>query len=257
MPTFRRDMINAFRPSLAGPISQALVDTVDIIFEAAGVPKDSEEAAGPIVKPPAGSTGLPNEKGFFDALKAKGGLFEGGVTQSQLDGIRTLLVAFEAGGWGLAFTANGLATAYLETNKSMQPVAEAYYLGERAEAWRRAHLRYYPWYGRGYPQVTWERNYRAADAYLAGLGLIQAGELVADPNKMLQAELAAPVMVKFMTDGTFTGKRLGHSLPESGPGNAAGHKEARRVINGTDRWDDLARYAMAFQAALQAGGMAQ
>ena len=44
-----------------------------------------------------------------------------------------------------------LATAYWETNRTMKPVEEAYWL---SDAWRKANLRYYPWHGRGYTQTT-------------------------------------------------------------------------------------------------------
>ena len=37
-----------------------------------------------------------------------------------------------------------LATAYWETNRTMKPVEEAYWLSEE---WRRKNLRYYPWHG--------------------------------------------------------------------------------------------------------------
>ena len=53
-------------------------------------------------------------------------------------------------------TAYVLATAYHETAHTMKPVREAFWL---SEGWRRDNLRYYPWYGRGYAQLTWRRNY--------------------------------------------------------------------------------------------------
>lgn len=52
-----------------------------------------------------------------------------------------------------------IATSYWETNKTMVPVKEAYWLSEN---WRKDNLRYYPWYGRGYVQLTWEDNYKKA-----------------------------------------------------------------------------------------------
>ena len=55
--------------------------------------------------------------------------------------------------WPTAWCAYGLATAWWETNKTMQPVREAYWL---SEAWRKPNLRYYPHYGRGYVQLTWK-----------------------------------------------------------------------------------------------------
>ena len=48
-----------------------------------------------------------------------------------------------------------LATAYWETARTMEPVREAFWMSEE---WRRANLRYFPWYGRGFVQLTWERK---------------------------------------------------------------------------------------------------
>ena len=50
-----------------------------------------------------------------------------------------------------------LATVEWETNKTFQPVREAYWLNED---WRRAHLKYYPYYGRGFVQLTWKSELR-------------------------------------------------------------------------------------------------
>lgn len=50
-----------------------------------------------------------------------------------------------------------LATVEWETAKTFKPVREAFWL---SEAWRKKNLRYYPFYGRGYVQLTWEKNYK-------------------------------------------------------------------------------------------------
>ncbi|MCK9378318.1 MAG: TIGR02594 family protein, partial [Syntrophobacterales bacterium] len=51
-----------------------------------------------------------------------------------------------------------LATTEWETGHTFKPVREAYW---HDEEWRRRNLsRYYPYYGRGYVQLTWEDNYR-------------------------------------------------------------------------------------------------
>src|SRR5215469_16072582 len=70
-----------------------------------------------------------------------------------------------------------LATAYWETARTMKPVVEAYWL---SEDWRRQHLRYYPWYGRGFVQITWEPNYAKA-AQETGADLLKHPELALDP----------------------------------------------------------------------------
>ncbi|MGR9074141.1 MAG: peptidoglycan-binding protein, partial [Gammaproteobacteria bacterium] len=49
-----------------------------------------------------------------------------------------------------------LATTQWETAQTFRPVKEAYWL---SEDWRKNNLRYFPYYGRGYVQLTWEKNY--------------------------------------------------------------------------------------------------
>ena len=58
------------------------------------------------------------------------------------------------------------ATVFHEAGTSFESVREAYYLQEKYNwteeqftAWRKKNLRYYPWDGKGYVQLTWERNY--------------------------------------------------------------------------------------------------
>jgi hypothetical protein len=48
-----------------------------------------------------------------------------------------------------------LATTEWETDHTFKPVREAFW---KDEAWRQVNLRYYPYYGRGYMQLTWEDN---------------------------------------------------------------------------------------------------
>ncbi|MFL6728068.1 MAG: hypothetical protein ACJ8FS_16370 [Sphingomicrobium sp.] len=128
----------------------------------------------------------------------------------------------------------------------MEPVKEAFWLGED---WRKANLRYYPWYGRGFVQLTWEANYKRADDEL-NLG----GTLIADPDLALQPGIAAKILRLGMEQGWFTRKALKDYLPLSGRAGYDAYKEARRIINGTDKWDVIAKEAQSFEAALLAGG---
>jgi len=63
-------------------------------------------------------------------------------------------------------------------------------------------------------------------------------------------------MVLGMTEGWFTRKRFASYLPAKGPATTVQFTSARRIINGIDRADKVAGYAMSFQAALVAGGWA-
>lgn len=196
-----------------------------------------------------GPKSLHTASSFFDQVRRP--VFGGSLTVGQVQGLETLLGVFGAAGWDLAWTAYGLATAAWETNRSMLPVEEAYFLGDKKGAEYRAKLRYAPWWGRGYCQLTWEKNYRLADGKL-GLG----GSLVLNPDLAMRPDIAARVICTGMEEGWFTGKSLADYLPSDGFGDTPAFIEARRIINGTDKASEIAGIALAFQDALQMGGWA-
>lgn len=208
---------------------------------------------------PAKPTTLTGPATFFRKIN----LALGSLKQSQVDGINTLLTAMGAARWPLAWAAYGLATAWHETAKTMQPIKEyggdtyffrqydrdglrpgvAKVLGntEAGDGVRYA--------GRGFVQLTGRTNYdRAGEA----LGL----DLIANPDDAMGCDTACRILVWGMEQGTFTGKSLKTYLPIDG---AAGHeafKQARRIINGSDKSEEIAKLATTFQGALQAGGWA-
>jgi len=125
--------------------------------------------------------------------------------------------------------AYGLATTQWETNHTFAPVKEAYWLSEK---WRRKNLRYYPYYGRGYVQLTWERNY---DLYSGILGL----DLVDDPDLALQHDVSLFVIAHGMKMGGFTGRKLEDYITRT----RTDFVNARRVINGTNKAHEIAALA--------------
>ena len=176
-------------------------------------------------------------KTFFDAIRP---VFGGKLEQGHVDGINTILSAWETWGDGddnkLAYI---LATAKWETAHTMQPVAEAYWV-KNAEAWRKKNLRYYPYYGRGFVQLTWHRNYQDWSDR-TGLDLVSKPELAMIPA------VAARVLVQGCMLGTFTGKGLGDYISA----DKVDFKNARRVVNGTDKAAQIAAIAKQFVAALE------
>jgi putative chitinase len=136
-------------------------------------------------------------------------------------------------------TAYILATAYHETRATMKPVKEAYWVSN-AEAWRSRNLRYYPWYGRGYVQLTWEANYVKA-------GKALNRDLTTDPDVVMDPQISAEILVMGMLEGWFTGKFLESYIWED-------HKDyvgARRIVNGTDKADLIASYAVIYEGLLK------
>lgn len=133
-----------------------------------------------------------------------------------------------------------LATAALETNYTMKPVKEAYWL---PEDWRKRKLEYYPWYGRGYAQLTWEENYLRASEELGV-------DLISDPDLAMEPAIASKVLVKGCRDGWFTGRKLSDFITLK----RSDFRNARQVVNGMDRAETIAAFAEDYDEALLAEG---
>jgi putative chitinase len=195
----------------------------------------------------------PRPERFFDALRA--GLLGPSLSQEEVDGCNAILTA--CAGWPLSWTAYALATAYHETAHTLQPVVErggaAYFMrmydpgGLRptvaarlgnCEAGDGARF-----CGRGYVQLTGRANY------------LRAG-LADEPDLALSPAVAADVLERGMREGWFSGRRLMDVLPLGGRASRNQFRAARTVVNGRDRADLVADYAMRFQDALLAGGCA-
>lgn len=248
----RRPIFDSIRTVRGKPFSLSDVAAVDTMCDTLGIARDGAPAA-PVDEPGAAGlaeTGLDDPQAFYDHLR-RSGLFPQ-ISPDQLEGLAAILKAAGEAGWPISFAAYALATAYHETANTMQPVREAFWL---SESWRQRNLRYFPFYGRGYVQLTWKANYARADKEL-GLGgrLLETLDLAMDP------EIASRVMVKGMEEGWFCADKSGarHTLKRHlsavGESTAAQYREARRIINGTDKAAKIAGEALLFQAALKAGG---
>lgn len=257
----RKPIFTAIRNARGKGFTSDEVKAVDALLDRLGVPEDDEEAKGehPAAEhaltsgtPAASGVGLTDSTKFFAAVRAPQ-LFTSSLKPDQKAGLEAILAAAATAKWPLSFTAYALATAFHETAATMQPVREAFWL---SESWRKTHLaKYYPYYGRGYVQLTWKKNYERADKEL-NLG----GKLVSNLDLAMKAEVSAPIMIKGMEEGWFCASKDGarHNLARhvarSGPSTSAQYQSARRIINGVDKAVKIAGEAVAFQAALQAGG---
>ena len=187
--------------------------------------------------------GLASPDKFFASIRP---LF-GTMTKAQVEGIEAKLAAFAAKGSPLAHVAYGLATSFWETDRKMQPVPE---IGRgRGKTYGKPgkHGGQIA-YGRGDVQLTWDFNYERADAEL---GL--KGALTSNYDRAMDTEISAQIMVLGMTEGWFTGKSFASYLPAKGKATVVQFTSARRIINGIDRAEKVAAFAMSFQAALIAG----
>ena len=186
-----------------------------------------------------------NYKAFFDHIRKP--LF-GRLTASQVKGHEQIMAEMKKHSVPLPQAAYILATSYHETAKRMQPVREGL---NASDAWRKRNLRYYPWYGRGHVQLTWEENYRKADTKL-GLG----GELVKNADLALDPEISAEILVVGMIEGWFSGDKKGrHTLARHiSTGTRAQFRQARRIVNLMDKADLIADHAVIYQEALKKAG---
>lgn len=162
--------------------------------------------------------------------------FGGRLTEQQVDGLNKILDHWE-GTYPKEderFLAYILATIAHETAFSMQPVEEGYPMrGSKLKAYQKG-LRYYPWYGRGLVQITWEDNYKK-------FGITR-------PEDALEWHVSLWVTFSGMFGGMFTGK----ALKDYFDGDKEDARGARAIVNGTDKAGLIADYYTAFKGAIVA-----
>lgn len=164
---------------------------------------------------------------FFAGVRH--GPFPGKLTQDQVSGCEAILSEWERRGLSdQRWLAYMLATTKWETANTMQPIRE-----RGGEAYLKT-KRYYPWVGEGLVQVTWEENHRKFGATA--------------PGQLLTWPIALKALFDGMINGMFTGKRLANYFG-AGVSDWVG---ARRIINGTDRAEEIAMIGRQFYAAILA-----
>lgn len=178
-------------------------------------------------------------KAFFDTIRAK----FGPMSKEQVQGIHELVTA--SSGLPIRHRAYVMATAWHETAATMQPITERggktyfnkYDAGTKIGSALGNTVKGdgFMFRGRGYVQITGRRNYAKA-SHIVGV------DLVASPDRALEARIAGQIIIAGMRDGWFTGKRMA---------DYADFKSMRRVVNGTDKAAMIAGYAETFLAALQ------
>jgi hypothetical protein len=195
---------------------------------------------------------------FFRAVRAS--LFGGRLQAKQVAGLIAILNR-----WGSTepktdhrFLAYMLATAHHETGRTMQPVRETFAasdevaIGRLDRAFRQGKLLsvsvpYWrrdgegkSWLGRGLVQLTHRANY-ARMVEMTGI------DLLSEPQRAMEMEVAVEILFSGMETGAFTGKRLADYFTVA----KSDWSGARRIINGRDRAALVADYARRYLSAIE------
>ncbi len=196
-----------------------------------------------------------------DLQKRFNEVFPKGLNETQYEGFarildRAIKGASEA---PIKQAAYILATAYWESALTFHPVREG--LAQTDEAARQYVAKLFEegkirtnyalpaangqsFYGRGFVQLTWERNYRRIGDHLIGDEEI----FYNDPDQVLRTDLAAIILVRGMVDGIFSeeGQRLNDFINR----DRADYLHARQTVNRMDRAETIANWAEKMEYAI-------
>lgn len=181
-----------------------------------------------------------NRKVFFDYVRNLP--FGGKISPDQFDGLDRILKYKDAKypHWEKRWLAYLLATVFHETDRTMQPVEEH----DNASKTYLKNKKYYPWYGRGLIQITWEENYKKYG--------------ITKPEQALEWNTALFVAFDGMEKGKFARDKVGaQTLARYFNKQKADAKGARRIINGTDKAGLIATYYQNFLDALTKAEVAE
>lgn len=187
----------------------------------------------------------------------------GRFDQSQVDGFNATLNALNThkeNAINPAYAAYILSTKWHETAHTMRPIAEIGKGGSRkygkwyknskgvvyayANSSGKTYLQSeypYLYFGRGDTQLTWLDNYLK-------MGRILGVDLANNPDLAMNPDISSKIIIEGMLRGSFTGLSLKRCINY---GLYFEFIKARRIINGVDRDDLLADYAVQFLECLK------
>jgi putative chitinase len=180
---------------------------------------------------------------FRPFYKAKA---EKNLSQAVVDAVEFLLTAFGTDQrWqNLSQMAYAWATIAHETAWTFRPIEE--YGKGRGHAYGKKNADTgKTYYGRGYVQLTWDYNYKKAGEKL-GIDLLN------NPERALEPPIAFDILTLGMMQGWFTGKKLSDFIS----GGQKDYRNAREIINGHDKANQIAAYARSFETFLINSAMA-
>src|ERR1041384_6215218 len=186
-----------------------------------------------------------NRENFFSGYRKK----YGALNQTQVNGLDALITGIEkdASVSDVRWAAYMLATVKHECADRYQPLEEfgkgkGRKYGSPVKLVIDGKTYNNVYYGRGYVQLTWDFNYKNLGAAL-NLGT----QLLTNPALALDPAIAYQIMSYGMLNGTFTGKKLADTIS----GSQCDYRTSRKIINGLDKADLIAGYAVAFEKMLR------
>lgn len=200
-------------------------------------------------------TGTYNRDVFFTKTREN----FGALNQDQVDGFNILLDYIDYINWHpvdaereffMWWNSYLLATVWHETATTIQPIEEygddAYLRGKP----------YYPYYGRGFVQLTWDYNYRRSDETIQLQNLISNATLekyggavnqLNHPNQALDSEIAACNLFHGTHQGWYGSRLWTHLNNET-----KDYVGARYCVNVQDDAKLIAGYAESFEEIFEA-----
>jgi hypothetical protein len=163
------------------------------------------------------------------------------LAQKQVDSIDSILNECEKQGvTDLRQIAYIFATAYWECYNPKTPETRLTPMVEFGSEKYLKSKKYYPYIGRGFSQLTWQENYKKEGKRL-GIDLFTHPELI------LGIQTAANSHVYCMVHGSYTGKKLSDYINAE----KCDFINARRIINGTNRAEEIMSFAQKFLTCLE------
>jgi putative chitinase len=187
-----------------------------------------------------------DRKKFYDTIRNP--LFGGSLTTSQVAGLEAMIDEYERRKSIVALDyrwfAYILGTAYHEVARTMQPIEE-YGKGRGRPYGGPDPITGKAYYGRGFVQLTWKANYKKMGAAI-GVNLVEA------PEKALELDNATKIIFVGMLRGDFARDHVGipHKLDRYFDGDHSDWYGARRIVNGLDKAQAIANYALVFYKAI-------
>jgi putative chitinase len=212
--------------------------------------KEPSKEVSPIIKKPAFIANF-SRKRFYKELKEGDLLFTNRAGKSFLTVSQVAGMEFILDGWfqrkqrDMRHLAYIMATVYWETGRTFQPIKE-----QGGQKYLRA-KKYWPFYGRGYVQLTWEENYKKM-TQLYNKAYNDNVDLVKNPDRAQEPMIARFILFEGMLRGdTGIGDFTNHSLEDFFNDKLTDWENARRIVNGKDKAKPIADIAKIFYNALR------